>query len=345
MRKEARDIAEMSPFDYFAYSAGEAGGQVGRNLGGMLGMQTPEEAKQGKIEEIMGQYGEGAKTTEQLRDIAGDFGNAGMMDLMQETLSMIDASVGKTTATQRQNAADMDATLAFLESSKKEKLTPEEAAYFKSRIKKDVSVSMGGQVIDTAPNVFDQIIKARGGKTNDTGIGDTGVTEAGEEKKQLDLDKKVTSLSDDLNKVGGVEDALSQLERRISKYVDAKTGKLIGDIPGLSSWETWTRGAEGNAISALWENLIGEVRHERFGSVLTANEQKMFEKIKTGNPLYLPDTAVLEYIRNMRETVDNQKNKIRKGYAKDVVSEYDSRGLKANVTEEQSDLLSKYNLK
>jgi hypothetical protein len=257
-----------------------------------------------------------------------------------------DMNTGKVTSAQKQKLADMDATLDFLEVSKGKKLNPKEAAYFKSRIKSDVSITMGGQVVDTAPNVFDQIVAARKTGGGDVGgIGDTGVTEAAAEQKKLDLDKKVTSLSDDLNNVGGVESALSQLERRISKYRDAKTGELIGDIPGLSTWETWTRGPEGNAISALWENLIGEVRHERFGSVLTANEQKMFEKIKTGNPLYLPDTAVIEYVANMRETIDNQKYKIRKGYAKDVVSEYDSRGLKANVTKEQSDLLSKYNLK
>jgi len=96
-RKEARDIAEMSPFDYFAYSAGEAGGQVGRSLGGMLGMQTPEEVKQGKIEEIMGQYGEGAKSYEQLLAIADDFRSANMLDLWEETMGMADAM--QTTST------------------------------------------------------------------------------------------------------------------------------------------------------------------------------------------------------------------------------------------------------
>ena len=79
-----------------AYEGAKAGEDLGRNLGGMLGMQTPEDAKQAKIQEIMSQYGEGTKTPEQLRAIAGDFGNAGMMDLMQETLSMIKDSAGTT---------------------------------------------------------------------------------------------------------------------------------------------------------------------------------------------------------------------------------------------------------
>ena len=77
-----------------AYEGTKIGEEFGRNLGGMMGMQTPEDAKQAKIQEIMGQYGEGAKTEAQLKDIAGDFGNAGMMDLMQETLNMIDKTYG-----------------------------------------------------------------------------------------------------------------------------------------------------------------------------------------------------------------------------------------------------------
>ena len=61
-REELRDIAQMDAYDYHAYQAGLASEEVGRNLGGMLGMQTPAEAKQSKIQEIMGKY-EGGPTS------------------------------------------------------------------------------------------------------------------------------------------------------------------------------------------------------------------------------------------------------------------------------------------
>lgn len=174
------------------------------------------------------------------------------------------------------------------------------------------------------------------------------VTQTDATQKVIDkeLDKKVTALSTDLNKVGGADMALQQLERKMEKYIDSKTGKLIADIPGFSEWETYIRSAEGDDFSALWENLLGEVRHERFGSVLTANEQKMFEKIKTGNPYYLTDEAVLNYVKRMRETIDDKKAKIRKGYANNVTSRYDSRGKVENKTnslsKEETDLILKY---
>jgi hypothetical protein len=54
----------------------------------MLGMQTPEQAKQDKIEEIMGQYGEGTKSYEQLMQIADSFRSANMPDLWKEVMDM-----------------------------------------------------------------------------------------------------------------------------------------------------------------------------------------------------------------------------------------------------------------
>jgi hypothetical protein len=80
----------MDAGDYFAYQAGMASQGAGRALGGMLGMQTPEQAKQDKIEEIMGQYGEGTKSYEQLMQIADSFRSANMPDLWQEVMDMAD---------------------------------------------------------------------------------------------------------------------------------------------------------------------------------------------------------------------------------------------------------------
>jgi len=89
-RKEMREIAQMDAYDYHAYQAGQSSAGAGRALGGMLGMQTPEQAKQDKIEEIMGQYGEGTKSYEQLMQIADSFRSANMPDLWQEVMNMAD---------------------------------------------------------------------------------------------------------------------------------------------------------------------------------------------------------------------------------------------------------------
>jgi len=87
-REELRDIAQMDAYDYHAYQAGLASEEVGRNLGGMLGMQTPAEAKQSKIQEIMGKYEGGPKSYEDLISIADEFRSAGMLDLWQEAMDV-----------------------------------------------------------------------------------------------------------------------------------------------------------------------------------------------------------------------------------------------------------------
>jgi hypothetical protein len=95
-RKEMRDVAKMDAYDYHAYQAGLSSQDASRALGGMMGMQTPEEAKQAKIEEIMGQYGEGAKSYEQLLEIADSFRDAGMLDLWEQTMGMAKDKKGTT---------------------------------------------------------------------------------------------------------------------------------------------------------------------------------------------------------------------------------------------------------
>jgi len=89
-QKRATQAGAVPWYRQGAVSGSLIGQDLGRNLGGMLGMQTPEQAKQNKIEEIMGQYGEGAKSYEQLLEIADSFRDANMLDLWKETMDMAD---------------------------------------------------------------------------------------------------------------------------------------------------------------------------------------------------------------------------------------------------------------
>jgi len=338
-RARALESSKIPWYQRGAYEGQMAGEDFGRSLGGMLGMQTAEEAKQAKIEDIMGQYGEGAKTPEQLRDIAGDFGNAGMMDLMQETLGMIDSTVGKTTAAQKQNLADMDATLSFLESSKGFKLNPEEAAYFKSRIKKDVSVTMGGQVIDTAPNVFDQIISARGKTTVGSGIGDTSLTEGGLEKKVGELSTKV--LKADLS---DLDVALSDAENMFNKYGDK-------NIPGLSQLNIIERQTEEGAVNSGTVEAVKNILLKlRSGAAVTESEQERFLNEISGAKV-MTDSLWKGWISRIRKLVEQKKKDLFAGERQDVLDLYWSRQgtsfkkTDTSTTEKQQDVLSKYGLK
>lgn len=96
-QKRATQAGAVPWYRQGAVSGSLIGQDLGRSLGGMLGMQTPEQAKQNKIEEIMGQYGEGAKSYEQLLEIADSFRDANMLDLWEQTMGM--AEKMKTTKT------------------------------------------------------------------------------------------------------------------------------------------------------------------------------------------------------------------------------------------------------
>ena len=335
-RKEMREVAKMDAFDANAYRAGMAGQEIGRNLGGMMGMQTPEDAKQAKIQEIMGQYGEGAKTVKQLQDIAGDFGNAGMMDLMQETLSMIDKIEPKQT-TASFNLSKLQDSLAYLESVSGETFTDIEKKQWLARTKNTVTVTDSGGQVDSGKTNFNAILDDRGNKKkNDFRFADTEITGATQKKDLAIFDTKVTRMSKDMSKASNAESTLSRLEEGMSKYKNPNgTWK---DIPGFSNLEQFTRSAEGDELSAMWENVIGELRKERFGSVLTPSEQKSFDKIKTGNFFFLPDEAVIKFVEDLRAKIDSEKNKVSAGYSDDVVAEYNSRLFKQNAKIESGKL-------
>ena len=341
-RARALEVSKIPWYERGAYEGQMAGEDIGRGLGGMLGMQTPEDAKQAKIEEVMGQFGEGKKTPEQLMQIADSFRAAGMLDLWEEVMGMAKdmETTSKVTAAQQQNLADMDATLDFLEVSKGYKLNPKEAAYFKARIKKDVSLSMSGQVVDTAPNVFDQIISARkGGESSDGGIGDTGLTEAGLEKQVGDLATRVIKAD-----LSGLDTAISQAEEMITSY----KGK---DIPGLSKMNVMERmTAEGSKNATRVKSVSNILMKLRSGAAVTESEAKRFSEEMSSAPI-VTDELWIDWLSRLRLLVDERKRELYAGVPPEVIELYQSRqGKKKDKksrtsTQAEQEILSKYNLK
>jgi len=269
--------------------------------------------------------------------MANSFKNLNQMDDYEKIMNLVNTMTTKETAAQRQKSADMDATLAFLESSKGFKLSPEEAAYFKSRIKSDVSVTMGGQVVDTAPNVFDQIIASRG-KKSDKGIGDTGLTQAALEKQVGELATKVVKAD-----LSDLDRALTEAEDMFSYYGDK-------DIPGLSALNVIERQTEEGATNAA---AVAGVRNIllklRSGSAVTESERKSFLEEISGAKV-ITDKLWKNWVKRIRKLVEQKKKDLFAGERQDVLDAYWEREgtrLKetSNTTQKQQDVLSRYNLK
>ena len=320
--------------------AGQSGGMLGQGLSSLAGALPPEQAQQAKIDELMSRF-PNPTTVEEYTTIAGEAMTSGMQDVGEYFLKLADdmrGTAGKVSATQQQNLADMDATLAFLESSKGFKLNPEEAAYFKSRIKKDVSVTMGGQVVDTAPNVFDQIVSARKSvEASNGGIGDTGLTEAGLEKQVGDLATRVIKAD-----LSGLDTAISQAEEMITSY----KGK---DIPGLSKMNVMERmTAEGSKNATRVKSVSNILMKLRSGAAVTESEAKRFSEEISSAPI-VTDELWIDWLSRLRALVDERKRELYAGVPPEVIELYQSRQGKKKGTKElnqsQTDVLSKYGLK
>ena len=327
--------------------AGQAGAMMGQGAMQGLGFKTPAEQRNEGLMAIRQQFPD-PKTIADFMSIGNALNNIGESEQAEKAFDQAKElrGLGKTTAAQTQKLADRDATLAFLEESKGDKLTPKEAAYFKSRIKSDVSLSMSGQVVDTAPNVFDQIIAARttGGVENVKGIGDTKLTEGGLEKRVGSLATKV--LKADLS---DLDVAVTDAENMFTNYGDK-------NIPGLSQMNIYERQTEEGGINSGTVEAVKNILLKlRSGAAVTESEQERFLKEISGTKV-MTDELWKSWIGRIRKLIEQKKKDLFAGERKDVLELYWSRqgtgfkdtGADTNTdakSKQQQDLLNKYNLK
>ncbi len=343
-RKVAVDAANIPWYRQGAYEGTMIGQTAGRALGGMLGLQTPEQAKQGKIEEVMGQYPEGAKSYEDLMSIADSFRNAGMLDLWKETYDMAQDQKSSLTSSQQQKQSNLLNTLAFLQQNKGVNLTDSEKEYFMARAKDAVSVTMQGQVIDTAPNLFDQIVAARGkDQAAKDGIGDTGITQANRNAAVSKLSEKIVKAD-----LSDLDTALNEAENMFAKYGDK-------DVPGLSELNILERQTkEGSDNSGRVKGVFNILAKLRSGAAITESEAERFTQ-EISSAKVVTDEMWKDWIDRIRTLVENKKQEIFAGEREDVKEQYWKQGgspLKirtiesgvSSQTPEQDALLQKYGI-
>jgi len=332
--KSALSLAQLSPGRVQVAGSGMAGSMLGGGVMEGLGYQNPEQQKQQAINEVWQEVGKLDLDDAANRKIVGNaFIAKGLHDIGMDILQYDDKTKVKVSATQQQNQADMDATLAYLEENKGVELNAAESAYFKSRIKKDVSVTMGGQVIDTAPNVFDQIIAARSNNSGINSIGDSGITEAGIEKKVGDLSTKILKAD-----ISDLDVALTEVENMFTRYGDK-------DIPGLSSLNIIERQTEEGGInSGMVEAVKNILLKLRSGAAVTESEQKRFLNEISGTKV-MTDELWKKWIARIRKLVEQKKIDLFAGERDDVKALYWKRqgtSLQNTITPKQQSILDKY---
>lgn len=80
LRSASFDAASLGGYKTMAAIAGEAGGMLGQGIGQAFGALQPEEAKQAKINEMMGQF-PNPTTYEDYMTLAGEFNSEGILDV------------------------------------------------------------------------------------------------------------------------------------------------------------------------------------------------------------------------------------------------------------------------
>ena len=334
------DYAKLGRGRVAAAVMGDIGGMFGQQAARAFGRLSPAQQKEQAMADIAKLH-PNPTTYSDFVAMANEFKNRGMMEAWEKVME-----VAKQVEDQ-DKGSEYDDALSFLERDRGVKLDPTEAAYFKSRVKKDVSVTMGGQVIDTAPNVFDQIVAARpeGAKDTKDGIADTALTGA-------TMDAAVSKLSEKMVKadLSDLDTALADAEDMFAKYGDK-------DVPGLSKLELVSRQTEeGSQNAAKVESVKNILLKLRSGAAVTQSEAKRFLGEITSATV-VTDTMWKDWIRRIRELVEAKKQEIFAGERDDVKQEYWNRGgvrqfiqtkyedTKPVEDNQKADLLKKYGIK
>jgi len=108
-RKAAVDAASLGGYRTMAAVAGEAGGMLGQGLSSLAGALPPEQAKQVKIQELMGQY-PNPTTYKEYMDIAGKLSSSGYFEEAKHFNELAkNASITETTSAKanKPSAADI----------------------------------------------------------------------------------------------------------------------------------------------------------------------------------------------------------------------------------------------
>lgn len=295
-RARALEVSKIPWYERGAYEGQMAGEDIGRGLGGMLGMQTPEDAKQAKIEEVMGQFGEGKKTPEQLMQIADSFRAAGMLDLWEEVMGMAkDAKPSSTTSN----------------------------PYLDAKRERNERALLLQQQYGNMEGVEDK--KAFKRQLIEAGVGDSTVfasisseintlTSAGidEEKDIQKWQHKLAKQMSD-NNIPSLETSVASMEANILENK--------GNLPGINYLEKYDPRSGAKDTYTAFSKLRNIVLKDRSGAAVTNPEFKRLQEEIRG-ATFITDDDVIRWTAGLREVLETDKGAIFAGYGSKVKDSY-----------------------
>lgn len=309
VRRQQRQDLEESAMDFARLprgrgqvaAAGMAGGQLARGIGGMLGMQTPEEARVAKLQEIQQRHANlDLSQPENMKIVAGDLLREGFSEEAKLAYEMIDdMTTSITTASQK---FDLDSQASMLQK---------------------LFITEHGS-LDTVEN-----LKKFKKQLDQAGLGNTTLygrvsadlrTLRGEEEKiSKETRTSLKDLSEQMIKynIPTMEKNLLVMENLIEEF-RARRG---GDLPGINILEQYDPREPAKKVQSAYAKLRNIVLKERSGAAVTVPEfERLKEEIRGAT--FVTDKDIIRWVGTIRDAVEANKKGILAGYTQDVKDLY-----------------------
>lgn len=305
VRRQQRQDLEESAMDFASLSrgrgqvaaAGMAGGQLARGIGGMLGMQTPEELRVAKLQEIQQKHANlDLSQPENMKIVAGDLLREGFSEEAKLAYEMIDdMTTSITTASQK---FDLDAQASMLQK---------------------LFITEHGS-LDTVEN-----LKKFKKQLDQAGLGNTTLygrvsadlrTLRGEEEKiSKETRTSLKDLSEQMTKynIPTMEKNLIVMENLIKEFPD--------NLPGINILEQYDPREPAKRVQSAYAKLRNIVLKERSGAAVTVPEfERLKEEIRGAT--FVTDKDIIRWVGTIRDAVEANKKGILAGYTQDVKDLY-----------------------
>lgn len=305
IQKTGSDYAALPRGRVSVAVSGQTGGMLGGIGAELMGLQTPQQARISKLQEIQAQYEHlDISKPENLRTIAGAMLREGFSKEASDIYDMIDKMSSTSTAGNK---------------------------YAQEGIAKQLEQELAAQGVDlNSLEGKEQLLNSLRAK----GLGDTTIygryatdvrtlTESGKRQQKFDAEQ-VESISERMgaDEIPNIQDAVNSVGEVINQYKNE--AGAYGNIPGISVLEQADQGQEAKKVRsaiARAQNILLKIRS---GAAVTDPEfNRLKEEIQGG--LLRTDEDIIRWYNDLQTWVNSMKRNIYAGYDQNAVNEYEKR--------------------
>lgn len=298
--------------------------RLNQGVRGMMGIEDPAVANANKLQGILQKH-TNIKTSADAMAAANDLLNAGFSEYAQQMIT--NATAMRNSEANILNATKVTGSTTDPNIAKKRQAEIDAANWVgKETLKPDYE--------NTLENKKKQLAEMKGKGWMGTDAYDILLKEiTSTEENNLALEK---SINEDVKvladrwvrgaNISETESALERMENILSKYVD-ENGNLTGDVPGINWAEVnitanvpGEYGQEARETIQALAAIKNALLKERSGAAVTESELKRFTKEVQGG--FANDAAVLNFIQDLRMTLEREKSSIAGAFRPKVVNRY-----------------------